>query len=474
MGRLEDVRCWLSERFAELAHQHEVPGAAVAVLCENGVAEAATGVLSTRTGVPVTTDSVFQIGSITKIWTTMLTMQLVDEGLLDLDAPVSRYLPGLRVGGGEPDPAITPRRLLCHLEGFEGDVFTPTTLGHDAVERYIDDVFPTIPQLIRPGTLYSYNNAGFVLLGRLIEVLRGRPWAEVLQRHLAEPLGLSDVATRADEAILFRAATGHVRPRPAAPLEPAKEWSLPHSNGPAGAMLAMSARSVLRLAELQLSGGLGPDGTRLVSERSIAATCEHHADVPRAGLRAARWGLGWALYDWPGGPVIGHDGMTVGQAAFLRVAPEEQVAIALLTNGGNAGRLYVDVFTHLFAELAGITVPPPPAPPERPAALGDATRYVGRYEVSSACLDVRAEGEPGAESLVLTHTPKKTAFDGFTAEPDRLRLVPLDGDGATFVATETRDGLHPTYTFVGDDGSGRAAFLHTGRAVPRVKDGLPA
>src|SRR5690606_17604380 len=82
---LDSVQSWLGDRLATVARDHKVPGAAVAVLAGHEVVDAATGVLSTSTGVDATTDSVFQVGSITKLWTATLVMQLVDEGLLDLD-----------------------------------------------------------------------------------------------------------------------------------------------------------------------------------------------------------------------------------------------------------------------------------------------------------------------------------------------------------------------------------------------------
>src|SRR5215510_11981351 len=93
MPNLDKIKLWLDERLPALLAEHQVPGAAVAVLADDEIIEAAGGVLSTATGVEATVDSVFQIGSITKVWTATLVMQLVDEGLVELDAPVRRYLP---------------------------------------------------------------------------------------------------------------------------------------------------------------------------------------------------------------------------------------------------------------------------------------------------------------------------------------------------------------------------------------------
>lgn len=460
---MSSIQQWLNDNFARLVAEHEVPGAAIAVLHGDETDEAAAGVLSMRTGVEVTTDSVFQIGSITKVWHTTLAIRLVDEGKLDLDQPVRTYLPGFRVADEEVSASVTVRQLLCHLGGFEGDIFTPTTTGEDAIEKYVSDVMPGIRQTVRPGELYSYNNAGFVALGRIVEVLREMPWAQALREGLLDPLGLEHAATSATEAILHRAATGHSRPSPDAELEPAKVWALCDSTAPAGALLSMSARSVLALAQLHISGGLAPDGTRLLTEASVAAMRQRHAEVPAVGIRARGWGLGWALYDWPGSAVIGHDGGTIGQSAYLRVVPERGVAIALLTNGGHTIPLYSDVFTHLLGELTDVEMPQLPQPPAEPQPLDNPERYTGTYEVTSARLDVEADG-PG---LRLTSTPQGDLAKALETPPDSIGLVRLDGE--SFVSTELREGTYPLYTFVGDDSTGRAEYLHTGRAIPRVR-----
>ena len=102
----------------------------------------------------------FQIGSITKLWTSSLVMQLVDEGTVDLDATVRTYLPEFRIADEAAASAITVRQLLTHTSGFEGDIFTDTGVGDDCVEKYLG-VLHDVPQLFPPGTMWSYNNAGF-------------------------------------------------------------------------------------------------------------------------------------------------------------------------------------------------------------------------------------------------------------------------------------------------------------------------
>ena len=121
-------------------------------------------------------------------------MQLVDEGAVDLDATIRRYLPEFRIADEAAAEQITVRQLLTHTSGFEGDIFTDTGPGDDCVEKYLG-VLHDVPQLFPPGTLWSYNNAGFCVLGRLVEVLRGEPYDVCLREQLITPLGITHAAT---------------------------------------------------------------------------------------------------------------------------------------------------------------------------------------------------------------------------------------------------------------------------------------
>src|SRR5690606_34367518 len=120
----EEVAVFLHTELARRAAVRGVPGAAVAVVLDGEITDHAVGVLSTATAVEATPQSVFQIGSITKVWTATLVMQLVDDGLVALDEPVVTYLPEFRLADPVTTAAITVRHLLSHQAGFEGDIFT--------------------------------------------------------------------------------------------------------------------------------------------------------------------------------------------------------------------------------------------------------------------------------------------------------------------------------------------------------------
>ncbi|MFG2503644.1 serine hydrolase domain-containing protein [Streptomyces sp. NPDC048441] len=450
----------MSGHLAALLDEHQVPGAAVAVSFGDAVIDAAAGVLSKDTGVEATPDSVFQIGSITKVWTTTLAMQLVDEGKLDLDAPVRDYLPDFKLADDAAAARITTRQLMCHVSGFEGDFFTDTGVGDDCLEKFIATL-GDVPQLFAPGERFSYNNAGYCVIGRIVEVLREKSYDDCLRAHLFAPLGLTHAAAGPYEAILHRAAVGHLQATPDAAPRPAPVWALVRSNSAAGSMLAMRPRDLLAFARMHLTEGRAPDGTQVLSPESALAMRQRQVDVPPLGLMGDAWGLGWELFDFPGGTVIGHDGGTIGQSAFLRAVPGQDIAVAVLTNGGDPLAVYTEIVGRVLRELAGIELPALPEPdPEAPRI--DASRYVGTYASSVADTVVSQD----ADGRVWAERTPKGIFAEIGGGPERVELVPARCD--TLIAVEPEHGMHRMHSFVGDDGEGRAQFLHTGRADRRV------
>jgi dipeptidyl aminopeptidase/acylaminoacyl peptidase/CubicO group peptidase (beta-lactamase class C family) len=454
-------RAHWQRRLDVLAAKHSVPGASLAIrrLTPGGadeLVELATGVLNRTTGEETTTDAVFQIGSITKVWTTTLVMQLVDEGLLDLDAPIAEVLPELQLGDPDVAKRVTMRHLLTHTSGIDGDVFTDTGRGDDVLERYVAalaDVAQTTPL----GAVFSYCNSGFVLAGRVVEVLTGKSWDTVLRERIVDPLGLTGTGTLPEEALLHRAAVGHVAPGPGAQPERVGTWMLPRSLGPAGLVTATAA-DVTAFAALHLRGGVAPDGARLLSGESVAAMQAEQVPLPDRYSLGDSWGLGWIRHVWDGEGVYGHDGGTIGQAAFLRVFPEHGLAIALLTNGGAVRDVYADLFGELAAELAGVALPDPLVPPADPPQV-EPSRYVGRYERTS----VRTEVFEGDGGLVMRETVSGAAAEATGSPVEETPLVPV-ADGLFAARTAGTSGWTAVRFAALPDGT---RYLHTGgRANP--------
>ena len=460
MTEILDLLPSLQPALDNLARRHGVPGASLAVLDGDLVVELATGVTSRSTGVPVTPQTLFQIGSITKIYTTTLLLQLADEGLLDLDQPVTGYLPGFALADQAARDQITPRHLVTHTSGIVGDYFADHGPGDDCVERYVA-CLKDFDQVHPPGLMYSYSNAGFTVAGRVIEQLTGGPFDEAFDSRLRKPLGLAGTTLRPGEMLTFRYATGHVRPHGNGPLEPVPDaFMLPRSSIAAGSRTSATAADVLRFLRAHLDGGAGPDGTRMLSAANVRRMQQPGAAFP--GTPGTRVGLGWGTTSWDGERVLHHNGGTVGQLAFLYALPDRPFAVCLLTNSDTGGRLWRDLGRWLFRRAAGVEMPSPPEPAMPPPAL-DLSRYTGTYERLSHRFEVAAD-----VPMALTATLTTASSRGDGEQVERLVLRPIDE--TRFVAIT--DEYPQVVAFLEPDGAGRPGYLHFGgRAAPRTAAG---
>ncbi|MGH3471911.1 MAG: serine hydrolase domain-containing protein [Nocardioidaceae bacterium] len=441
----------VQDRLTELKDKHNIVGASLALGVGDDTAVAATGTLNRRTGAPATPDSLFQIGSITKVWTATLVMQLVDDGLLDLDAPLIAYLPDFRVLDERVSAAVTPRHLLTHTSGIGGDFFPDTGRGDDCLARYVaqmSDLASSHPL----GATMSYCNAGFVVLGRLIQVLRGETWETAVRERLFAPLGLSAAGTLPEEALLWGAAVGHFG------TEVTAQWQLPRSAGPTG-LIHARAVDLIEFARMHLADGRTATGRVLTAESAEAMRTAQVA-IPEPWSSGAHVGLAWMLFDW-GRRVFGHDGVTLGQSAFLRIVPGDvPVAIALLTNGGDAVELYEDLFSELLAEHAGVTMPAALRPPAQPVD-GDTARVVGTYEQHLMTYVVHERD--GA--LGLTARPSGVLATSLGTDRIEATLIPI-APNAYLTQIPGRAGWLPVVFYQLDDGT---PYLHVaGQAAPRT------
>jgi CubicO group peptidase (beta-lactamase class C family) len=452
-----DAANWTA-RLNEIATEARVPGAALGIWADGQQVLAAAGELNTATRVSVTADSLFQVGSITKIWTATMIMQLVDEGQLSLDTTVAEVLPGARLGAGDVGGQVTVRHLLTHTSGIDGDVFTDTGRGDDCVERYVGLLAET-SSVFSPGAAYSYCNSGFVVLGRIIEILDGQSWDESLRARLVGPLGITRTVTLPEEAILHRAAVGHRRCG-----TPVDVWNLPRGVGPAG-LISAAVGDLLAFARLHLDGGVTTEGKRVISEASVAAMQLAEAVVPEFSVPGSAVGLGWRLSRWGDRTIIGHDGDTIGQSAYLRIDPEAGVAVCLLTNATESEILYRRVFNEVFGSLTGATMPEPPRPAAAPpdGTAPDPGRHAGRYERASRQFDVSVRD--GQLRIVVTMTGNLAALTA--SEPEDLLLHPADSSGTRFVLRSRDDEPWVPLSF-GRLGDGTPYLYLGGRVTPRT------
>jgi CubicO group peptidase (beta-lactamase class C family) len=350
-----------------------VPGVAVGVLRDGQRELHGYGLASVETEQPVRPDTLFQIGSISKVYTATFIMRLVDEGKLALDEPIITYLPELKLADAQAQQTITLRHLLSHTSGLFGDYFEDFGLGDDALSRAIA-TFATLRQQFAPGALWTYCNTGFGLAGAIIERVTGQPFETAMRERLFKPLGLERSFFFAHGAIVYPHAIGHNQLHPGADEhEVARLYPLPRWVNAAGGIIS-NVNDLLTFAEFHLRDGVATDGTRLLSAESAQAMRQEQT---LAANFAEGYGLGWALRMAGGEQIVEHGGSTNGFQAKLVLVPSRTFAIAILTNSSRGSVLneHVRVWA-LDHELALRKERPMP----QRLSDNELSQFAGRYE----------------------------------------------------------------------------------------------
>jgi CubicO group peptidase (beta-lactamase class C family) len=365
-----------------------VPGVVVGVVHGDEILTGGWGVTSIDNPLLVTDDTLFQIGSITKTFVGTAMMRLVEAGKVELDAPVRTYLPDFRVSDEAASAGATVRHLLTHTSGWAGDYFHDTGAGDDALARYVADM-AELPQTTPLGDWWSYNNAGFSLAGRVIEVVCDQSFEEALSELVLEPLGLAHSFLDPGKVMTHRFAVGHnIAEDGVAHL--ARPWPLVRSAYPAGGLVC-HVHDLLRYARSHLGTGIVEDiagadepaevadgarteeGTRLLTEESLA-----QMKVPQVTLWGTdAWGLTWALSEHEGLLEVAHGGGTNGQISQLSLFPDRDFAFVVLTNGGLGGFVIRDLRRWLLKEYLTVKATQPEPIESSPEELA---QYAGIYQ----------------------------------------------------------------------------------------------
>ena len=380
-----------------------------------------SGVADVRTATPVTASTRFGIGSLTKSMVASALAVLDAEHQLSLDDQVAAHVPELRRSSWAATATLrdllanrSPVPLRAALEfGFD---------AHDgdddqALARLVEEIAGEAPS----GEHWSYANAGWCVLGRTIETVTGVAWEEAMPRLLA-PAGLCETtwttSSIADRAVGHDASSG--RSMSVEPL-------LCRAFSPAGATIASTLGDMLRYAAWHLADSV------------LAPLREVHADVAIHGWFDA-WGLGLGRFDWGGAEVWGWDGVVNGQRSVLRLLPDRDGAVVVLSNG-SAGRaaarsVLAEVVPAWFGvEVATLRLDPSPDVPEQ------LTPYAGAY----GWPDRRVDVTESARGLFVSE-------DGIARE-----AMPLDQK--TFLL-DRDDPDTPTITFDDFDRDGRPGVLY--------------
>ncbi len=369
----------------------QVPGVALGVLCDAGenarAFAAGFGVTNIAHPLTVTDDTLFRVESITKTLTATAAMCLVGRGTLDLDAPVRRYLPDLSLADSEAAAHVTLRHLVTHTAGWEGDSEDDTGDGDDALARFVARM-DALAQLAPPGAFYSYNNIGFALLGRVIEVVTETPYEAAMRALVLGPLGMEHSRFFAREVITDRVAVGHDTTDTAgAGPRVNRVWAAPRASNPQGGLIT-TVRDMLRYARFHLSDGIADDGVRLLAPEAMAAM---QSPLVAVGGKFDAVGAAWRLRDVNGVRVVRHEGSRSGQYAQVLLVPARGFALTVLTNADCGAALIEEVGAAALAHFLGLVAPEPSQPLNLPpiAMPTEAlAAYDGSYRVRVATVTV--------------------------------------------------------------------------------------
>ena len=449
----------LASGVAGIAHRWPCVGLAVAVVRGGSLVDfAGHGLADIASGTPVTPDTVFRIGSVTKLFTAVAVMQLWERGLVDLDAPANAYLRAVRlVPARFGFRAPTVRQLLTHTAGLR-EVLRPSGLLR---MRDLGETWPAgraVPTLAEyydgalrvdadPGTRWMYSNHGFAVLGQLITDVSGQPLDRYFRTHLLDPLELRHTdLIRSDRGLGHRAIGYELRARGAV-VVPDYEVVTVGAGG-----LRSTPRELARFLGALLDGGSfgGALGSALLKPETVA---ELFAPQYQPDRRLPGMGLAFFRSDLDGHRVVEHDGMLPGFDAQVMLAPDDHVAVLALANGARRGLHWLTPEVHgvlrnlLGAREASIRTDVPQHP-ERWHEL------VGWYSLSAHRTDpARFALGAGAEVLVRRGQLMMRFLSPIPALFHPVPLHPDDPDDATVFRVELPAlGAGTTRVVFGDGG----------------------
>ncbi|MFN8616765.1 MAG: serine hydrolase domain-containing protein [Dehalococcoidia bacterium] len=415
----------------------QVPGAAVGVLHDGVIYAAGVGVTNVEHPLPVTAETLFQIGSTSKTFTATALMALVEAGKVDLDATVRTYLPWFALQSEEDAAKLTVRDLVTHHAGYVGDYFKDTGRGDDAIGTIVRKMANS-PQLAPAGYTFSYSNAAFYVLGHIVETIHGRPFEHVIRETIFEPLGMDLSFYFPEETITHRVAAGHIVTTEGPKV--ARPWNTPRSIAPGGGVTS-NVLDQLHYAALHI-GQARESG--VLSRASITAM--QQAQRP-AGSMCESIGISWML-DWAGEGVslVKHGGATNGHLSSFELVPSKGFAVTVLTNSDTGRETRQTIADRCQEHFLGFGKPEPVAMAPQPGLR----EYEGTYQSVLARLEVSAAN---GQLLVTDATPER----GFAER--RHRTIPLPpaelvftAPDATAVLSGPRKGERAEF-LRGDDGS---------------------
>jgi CubicO group peptidase (beta-lactamase class C family) len=372
--------------------EHHIPGVSIGLILDGVEHYVSLGVTSVLNPLPVTADTLFQIGSTTKTFTATTALKLAQDGMLELDAPVRKYIPDFRVADEDTSARVTVRHLMTHTSGWFGDFELDTGDDSNALELYVQ-AMAELPQLTPMDALMSYSNSAFVLLGRVLEVASGKTLDVLVRETILEPLELHDTVFWAHEAITKRTAIGHKQSE-SEQTEVIPVWRLSRATNADGGLVA-SARNQMRYARFQM-GQLG--------DTPINAASRLEMQTPRISAGGNEFiGLCWFTEDKQTNDgrtvrLIRHGGSVPGFQSHFWFAPQDNFAFTCQTNGEAGMALNTAVTAWTLEHLFNIPPSNPKAIQVTPAQL---EAFTGWYAVPTGKDGEGLEVAQNGNSLTL-------------------------------------------------------------------------
>ncbi len=429
-----------------------IPGVVLGVSIDGEEYIDGLGVTNHAHPVEVDRDTIGQIGSITKTFTATAIMRLVDQGRVDLDASVQTYLPDFRVLDDDVSKRVTVRHLLSHNSGWIGDFYLDTGRNDDTLELFVQ-AMADLPQLAPLCEIVSYNNAGFSVAGRLIEVLTDLPFEDAMKNLVFEPLHLEHSFFFANDVMPHRFLVGHkvqTDQHGHHTVEVIKPWAFERSLSAAGG-IASNIHDLFKYAHCHMQMG-----APLLTPESAQAmrTTGTYVNKAIGGI-----GLGWWIRNVNGTKVVYHSGGTEGQVSVLRWLPVEHIAFAMLTNARQGGLLIKQFSSAVLKEFVGIKEHKPEVI-ELPQDIMQ--EYVGFYSRPIMNVDVKLVN--GKLTIIVTNRDTPAGVP-----PQEFPPMPLGAIGEDKLIV-TDGPMQTTQIDILRDSNGQITYLRLGSRIHRRKE----
>lgn len=315
-------------RIEELLRDNNIVGAAVSVTDDKKIIfERGFGLSDSESERPVLPTSLFRIASITKVFTGSVIMRLVEEGRLDLDTPIKRYVDWLELSDSRAKDTVTLRHLLSHTSGLPKEYTPEGPLDESLSGAILRESLPTLKLESLPGeNVYLYSNWGVRLAAQVVTEVTGEKFSSLAERYVIEPLGMKNTFfflpddRRSDLSYPHTVDDGRIS---------VSHYIKENYTRLAVGGLYSDVRDLSRLARMLISGGLNDEGERVIESQSLLEMQRELAELPSGD----RYGLTLQMHVTPGGVyTVGHYGNAMPYTSALFVARDYPIGVAVHLN----------------------------------------------------------------------------------------------------------------------------------------------